>query len=336
MGRSVNRVLVALCSVLLLVLAAGCSVRVREANGGGVVRGGTIRLAMIPKAIGFDYWEHARLGAECAAQQAGNVNVYWDGVTSEDDVSGQQNLLQDVLAQGVNGLVYAATDAKALSQITRTALQQNTAVVNIDSGTTPQPPQVPVFATNNVTASEKGGDLLAQQLGGQGDVAFIEFQPGTSTNETRAQGFKQSLAHHPGLHLVAQQSGQSDYNKSMQVTQDILTAHPNLNGIYAGNEPSVLGAAEAVRQSGRAGKIKIIGWDTSPGQVQALRQGVITGLVAQNPFRMAYDGVRTAVSRIRRENVPTPSTDTGSMLVTQDNLNSPQVQQLLNPKCGPE
>jgi ribose transport system substrate-binding protein len=138
------------------------------------------------------------------------------------------------------------------------------------------------------------------------------------------------------MHLVAQQSGESDYNKSMQVTQDILTAHPDLDGIYAGNEPSVLGAAEAVRQSGRAGKIKIIGWDTSPGQVQSLRQGVITGLVAQNPFRMAYDGVRTAVSRIRRENAPTPSTDTGSMLVTRDNLNSPQVQDLLHPKCGPE
>ena len=335
MRRSVGEVLFALCSVLALLLVAGCSVHVREPNGGGAVRGGTIRLAVIPKAIGFDYWEHARLGAKCAARHAGDVNLYWDGVTSEDDVSGQQNLLQDVLAQGVNGLVYAATDAQALGQVTRTALQQNTAVVNIDSGTKPQPPQVPVFATDNVSASEKGGDLLARQLGERGNVAFVEFQPGTSTNETRALGFERALARHPGLHLVARQSGESDYNKSMQVTQDILTAHPDLNGIYAANEPSVLGAAEAVRQAGRAGQVKIIGWDTSPGQVQSLRQGVITGLVAQNPFRMAYEGVRTAVSRIRHENRPAPGTDTGSVLVTRDNLDSPQVRELLHPQCRP-
>ena len=329
-----RKVLPALCLLLALALVGGCSVHVREPNGGGAVRGGTIRLAVIPKAIGFDYWEHARLGAECAASQEGNVNVYWDGVTSEDDVSGQQNLLQDVLAQGVNGLVYAATDAQALGQVTRTALQQNTAVVNIDSGTKPQPPQVPVFATDNVSAAEKGGDLLAQQLGDRGDVAFIEFQPGTSTNETRAEGFKRALARHPGVHLVAQQSSESDYNKALQVTQDILTANPGLNGIYAGNEPSVLGAAEAVRQSGRAGQVKIIGWDTSPGQVQSLRQGVITGLIGQNPFRMGYLGVQTAVSRIRHENRPPPSTDTGSMLVTRENLNDPAVQELLNPTCA--
>lgn len=330
-----KKVLSATCLLLVLVLASACSVHVRKPTGGGGGNDGTIRLAVIPKAIGFNFWEQVRVGAKCAASKHPNVNLYWDGVTSEDDVSGQQSLLQDVLAQGVDGLVYAATDAKALSQITQGALDQNTAVVNMDSGTTPQPPQVPVFATNNVQAAEKGAELLAQQLGDKGNVAFIEFQPGTSTNETRSQGFKRGLAKHPGIRLVAQQSSESDYNTALQVTQDVLTSNPNLDGIYAGNEPSVLGAAEAVRQSGKAGKVKIIGWDTSQGQIQALNQGVITGLIAQNPFKMGYDAVQTTVSKVRKEQQqPSLETDTGSMLVTKQNMKNPDIQKLLHPSCA--
>ena len=329
-----RKVLPTTCLVMTLALAAGCSAEVRKPTGGGGESGGPIKLAVVPKAIGFDFWEKVRLGAECATSKTPGVQMQWDGVTSESDVSGQQTLLQDMLSRGVNGLVYAATDAKALSQITNQAIQQKTPVVNMDSGTTPQPPDVPVFATNNVEAAEKGTDLLAQQLGDKGKVAFIEFQPGTSTNETRGAGFKRGLAKNPGLQLVAQQSSQSDYNKALQVTQDILTANPDLNGIYAANEPSVLGAAEAVRQSGRVGKVKIIGWDTSQGQIEALRQGVISGLIAQNPFKMGYSAVQSAIGKIRHEQKPEASTDTGSMVINKENLEAPEVQRLLKPSCA--
>ncbi|MGI6781283.1 MAG: substrate-binding domain-containing protein, partial [Acholeplasmataceae bacterium] len=155
------------------------------------------------------------------------------------------------------------------------------------------------------------------------------------TNETRAEGFRKGMAKHPGLQLVAQQSSDSDFNKALQVTQDILTANPDLNGIYAGNEPSVLGAAEAVRQAGKAGQIKIIGWDTSEGEVQALREGVITGLIAQNPFKMGYEAVNAAVGKIRGSaNGPDANTDTGAALITKENLDSPEIQKLLNPSCA--
>ncbi|WP_190817210.1 substrate-binding domain-containing protein [Saccharopolyspora pogona] len=325
-------------SVLLSVVAvlgtAACSVGVHEQTGGGGQQGGPIKLAVVPKAIGFDFWEKVRVGAECAGSKHQDVTVHWDGVHAESDVSGQQSLLQDMLSQGdVKGLVYAATDAKALADITKSAQGQGTTVVNMDSGTTPQPPDVPVFATNNVAAAEQATDLLAEQLGGKGKVAFIEFQPGTSTNETRAEGFKKGMAKHPGLQLVAQQSSDSDYNRALQVTQDILTANPDLNGIYAANEPSVLGAAEAVRQAGKVGQVKVIGWDTSEGEIQGLRDGVITGLIAQNPFKMGFASVNAAIGKIRGSADPMPNPDTGSMLITKGNVDSPEVQKLLNPTC---
>ncbi|PSK97745.1 monosaccharide ABC transporter substrate-binding protein (CUT2 family) [Murinocardiopsis flavida] len=328
-----NKVLSAISLLLVPTLAAACTVQVREPTGAGAGEGETVRIAVVPKAIGFDFWEQVRVGAECAATKHPNISLHWDGATSEDDVSGQQSLLQDLLAQGVHGLVYAATDAKAMADVTETARQQNTTVVNMDSGTDPQPKGVPVYATDNVGAAEEGTDVLAEQLGGTGKVAFIEFQPGTSTNETRAEGFERGLEAHPGLELVARQSSKSDYNTALQVTQDILTANPDLDGIYAGNEPGVLGAAEAVRQAGKAGEVKIVGWDTSEGEIEALREGVVTGLIAQNPFKMGYDSVDAAIGEIRGKADTAPDTDTGAVVIDKDNVDSPEVRKLLNPSC---
>jgi ribose transport system substrate-binding protein len=334
-------VAVLLAASLALVAAAACA-QVRESGGGGEAQGGgggkganaPVELAVVPKAIGFDFWEQVRIGAECAANKAeGQVDVQWDGVTAETDVSGQVNLLQNFITQGVDGLVYAATDAKVLYQVTKSAKQQGVTVVNVDSGTNPQPKDVPVFATDNVAAAKRVPDLLAKELGeGGGKVAFIPFQQGTLTNEQREEGFKEGLKQHPELKLVAEQSSQSNQNIGLQVTEDILTANPDLDAIFAANEPGVLGAAEAVRNAGKAGEIVIVGWDAASEEVQGVREGVITALVVQNPFRMGYDGTNAAVKMVR-QGVQVKGQDTGATIVTKDNLNKPEVQSLLNPSC---
>src|SRR5919202_3807428 len=174
----------------VLTLLVGCA-QVRESGGGKAGKEGQIRLAVVPKAIGFDFWETVRLGAECAGSEYDDVRIQWDGVTAETDVTGQQDLLTNFITQGVDGLVYAATDAKVLANVSRQALDQGLNVVNIDSGTDPQPSEGPVFATDNVAAAEKATQLLADELGEKGGkVAFIQFKPGTATNDTRTEGFK--------------------------------------------------------------------------------------------------------------------------------------------------
>src|SRR4051812_45652509 len=274
------RGIVVVASVLAVVVA-GCG-SVHESgdsgNGGGTTekKPGPLRLAVVPKAVGFDFWEQVKTGAECAASKQKDVKVQWDGVTAETDVSGQVSLLQNFITQQVDGLVYAATDAKVLSDVTKQAMQKKIPVVNIDSGTDPQPKDVPLFATDNVASAEKVPDLMAKAIGSKGgEIAFIPFQRGTSTNEQRAQGFKQGLKKQPELKLVAEQSSQSDYDKALQVTEDILTAHPNLRGIFAANEPGALGAAEAVRRAGKSGKVVIVGWDASPDEIKGVQAGVV-------------------------------------------------------------
>jgi ribose transport system substrate-binding protein len=319
------------------IAVAGCGgVKKHEAGGGGGggTTSGPIRVAVVPKAVGFSFWEDAHKGAECAASKLKNVKVSWDGVAAETDVSGQVDLLQNFLASGVNGLVYAATDAKTLANVTDQALQKGTPVMNIDSGTNPQPPSVPVFATDNVAAARKVPDLIAQKLGKKGGkVAFIPFQAGTVTNDQRTQGFKEGLKKHPELKLVATQSSQSDVNTALRVTQDILTAHPDLNAIFAANEPGVIGAAQAVRQAGKTGKIVIVGWDAAPDEVKGVQSGAISALVVQNPFRMGYDAVNAIVKRIRNGQ-KSRGEDTGVTFVTKQNINDPKVQALLKPSCA--
>ena len=121
---------------------------------------------MVPKAVGFDFWEQVRIGAQCAADKSeGQVDISWDGVTAETNVSGQVDLLTNFITQGVDGLVYAATDAKVLYDVTKNAKDNGVTVVNVDSGTKPQPEDVPLFATDNVAAARKVPDLLAEELG---------------------------------------------------------------------------------------------------------------------------------------------------------------------------
>lgn len=324
-----------LAALVLGVTSCGqVGIQSTSGNGGGNANtNGPIKIAVVPKAIGFSFWESVHQGALCAASKQKQVTVQWDGVTAETDVTGQVNLLQNFITQGVNGLVYAATDAKVLKQVTDQALKNNISVVNIDSGTKPQPSNVPVFATDNVNSAKKAADLLSTALNGKGKIAFIPFQPGTLTNDQRSQGFKQGLATHPGLQLVAEQSSQSDVNTALTVTSDILTANPDLNGIFAANEPGVLGAAEAVRRAGKAGKIVIIGWDASSDEIKGVQQGVISALVVQNPFRMGFDGVNAAVKMIRQR-TQVQNEDTGVTFVTKTNLNDPKVQAVLNPSCA--
>jgi ribose transport system substrate-binding protein len=326
--------------VVVLAFAMSCQAvqqwQLEAGQGGGTKTEGPIKLAVVPKALGFDFWEKVRLGAECAASKHDDVQMVWDGVSQETDVNGQYDLLRTYITQGVDGIVYAATDAKVLGQVTQQALDNGITVVNIDSGTDPQPPEVPVMATDNVAAAENVPKLLSDELAKQGKdggkIAFIPFQPGTGTNDQRKEGFNKSLEDYPDLNVVAEQSSQSDYVLGLQVTENVLTANPDLDGVFAANEPGVLGAAEGLRRPGEAGKVVLVGWDGSPLEEQELRDGIINALVVQNPFEMGYEGVETAVRKIRG-NAEVEAQNTSVTLVTNDNVDDPEVQAVLHPNC---
>jgi ribose transport system substrate-binding protein len=328
------RALSTLIALAAAVAVAGCGVVKDHKAKISLQSTSPIHLAVIPKSVGLDYWSKVHAGASCAASQMRAVKVTWNGVTDETDVVGQLNLLNNYIAQGVNGLVYSATDATAMTEISNSATKAGIKTVSIDSGTTPQPPNVPLIETNNIAAAKMAADQLAKAIGpAGGKVAIIAFHAGTQTNDQRVQGFKAELKRYSKLRLVGIQYSQNDYNTALTVTANILTANPDLKGVFAANEASDVGAVEAIRIAHKAGKVKVVGWDTSPDEVDGVRQGLVAGLVSQDPFRMGYDGVRAAVAMLRHQSKP-KNENTGAVMVTKRSLSTPTVKQFVTPRCG--
>ncbi|PYV12320.1 MAG: sugar ABC transporter substrate-binding protein, partial [Acidobacteria bacterium] len=148
----------------------------------------------------------------------------------------------------------------------------------------------------------------------------------------REQGFRETLGKEfPDLKLVAWQYGMSDRARSLAVTEDILTAHPDLDGIFASNESSTIGAVQALKARGLGGKVKIVGFDSSPSLIDDLRAGVVDSVVLQDPFQIGYQGLKTILDQ-RAGHTPPKRIDLPPTLVTRENLSEPKIQHLLNPE----
>jgi len=285
------------------------------------------QILVSPKGLVHSFWLSVKAGAEEAGREFG-VDIIWKGPSVETDIAGQIGIVEDYINKKVNAIVLAACDATGLVQTVEKAHQAGIPVVTIDSGVDSDIP-VSFIATDNVAAAEKAADVLAELLNGKGEVACIPFVPGAATSIMREKGFKEGLKKYPGLKLVAVQYSQSDVATGMAVTENILTAHPNLAGIFAANEAGAIGSARALVSRGLAGKIKLVAFDAAPNEVEALKQGTIQALIVQNPFKMGYLGVKTAVDVLNGKSVP-KRIDTGVTVVTKENLNTPEVQKLLN------
>jgi len=118
--------------------------------------------------------------------------------------------------------------------------------------------------------------------------------------------------------------------KGMAVTENILTSHPELNGIFASSEPSSVGSAQAIKSRGLTGKVKLVAFDSSDDLVDDLKTGVIDALVAQDPFKMGFEGVK-AVSEKLNGTTPPKKLDLSAVVITKADLEKPEIQQLLHP-----
>ena len=172
---------------------------------------------------------------------------------------------------------------------------------------------------------------LAKILNGHGKVAVIAVVPGGASTLAREQGFKDTLGKEfPNLKIVAFQYGMSDRARSLAVTEDILTANPQLDGVFASNESSTIGAAQAVKERSLARKVKIVGFDSSPSLIDDLRAGVIDSLVLQDPFQIGYQGLKVLLDQRAGRTSP-KRVDLPPTLVTKEDLSTPKIQTLLNP-----
>ncbi|KQQ91096.1 MULTISPECIES: ABC transporter substrate-binding protein [Aureimonas] len=279
------------------------------------------------------YWQIVLAGARKAGQDLG-VNVPELGAQAETDINGQISILENAVAGNPAAIVIAPTERTALGPpITEAA--KSVPIIGIDSSA-----ESTAFTSFLTTDNVQGGRIAADGLAAaikaktgkeEGEVALITNAPNAGSLEERKKGFIEQLAKHPGLKLVADRYADGQAATGLNITTDLLTANPNLVGIFASNLIMAQGAGQAVAENGVKDKVALIGFDSDDRLVGFLKDGVISGLVVQDPYRMGYDGIKTALAASKKETVE-KNVDTGANLVTTENMNEPRSQELLNPK----
>lgn len=323
-------------AVALLGLAlTGCPKETPSApEGGGDGGGGAgrkLRIAVIPKGTTHSFWQAVKAGADAAGAEEG-VEIIWQGPSRETEYTEQMNIVQNQISSRVDGIVLAATHAESLIQPVKEAVDKGIPVVTIDSGLAKdRDPSLCYIATDNVEGGRRAADALAKAIGEKGKVGLMPFLQGAASSDERERGFLEGIKKYPNVQVAVTLYNDSDAAKALDRTAEMLTAHPDLAGIFAANEPGGVGAANYLKQRKLAGKVKLVAYDTSEDELRALEEGTIQALIVQNPYKMGYEGVKTVLKAIRKQPITERYIDSGVMVVTKENLHSDEVQRLLNP-----
>lgn len=329
-GANMKNLRISLCVGAILVFGVGCAPKTNAppTPGHPATGGAKYQILVAPKGLTHSFWLTVKSGADAAAKEV-NAEIIWKGPAQETDIAGQIAIIEDYINKKVDAIVLAACDSKGLIPTIKKAVDARILVITIDSGVESDLP-MSFIATDNIAAAGKAADALANMIGNKGEVACIPFVAGAATSIMREKGFKDQLKKHAGVRLVATQYSQSDVATAMSVTEDILTAHPKLSGIFAANEPGAIGAAQALKGRGLSGKVKVVGFDAAANEVDALKRGTLHALIVQDPFKMGYTGVKSAVDAIHGKQIE-KRIDTGVYVVTKENLSDPEIQKLIAP-----
>ncbi len=277
-------------------------------------------IAVIPKGIASMWWEVVYAGAKKAGDELG-YTILWIGPEQETDREKQIQVVDDAIVRKVKAIVLAPNDNKALVNPVLKIKKAGIPCVIIDSAVdVDSVDYVSFVATDNFLAGGDGARYLGKALNGKGNVILIKFVPNSASTDARAEGFKQTLEQEfPDIELIDEQYTQGTVEDARQKTGDMLVRNKNVDGIFAVNQPSSVGAYKALQASGSAGKIIMVGFDSDPILIEGIGEGDVEALVVQNPFEIGYQGVLAAVSALDGKTVqkkmPIPS-----MIVNKDNL----------------
>ena len=300
---------------------------------GGCARTDRLVIGVAPKGQAHVFWQTVHAGAAAAGQELG-VEIRWNGPAVETEYSSQVQIVESMINARVDGIVLAPTDRVALVGVVERAAREKIPVVIFDSGINTQN-YASFVATDNYAAGRMAARRVGEALGGSGAAALVAMlmnMPGSASTLEREKGFEEALAaEFPGVRIVTRQFGMSDRAKSLAVAEDILTANPQLDAVFASNEPGSVGAAQALKSRGLGGKVKLVGFDSSPTLVEDLKAGVVDALVVQDPFNIGYTAVKTVVAKIKGE-TPARKIDSPARVIAAADLGKPEVQKLLNPE----
>jgi len=295
-----------------------------------------LTIAVIPKGTTHEFWKSIHAGAVQAAQelsaQGQPVTIIWKGPLREDDREQQVQVVEGFSSQGVQGIVLAPLDDRALVRPVEEARRAGIPTVIIDSDLQTDS-TVSFVATDNYKGGQIAADRLGSLLGGKGGVLLLRYAEGSASTAERERGFLEQLkAKYPGIHVVSSdQYAGPTRETAKRASENLLNRfRGGIQGIFAPNESSTIGMLLALQDIGLAGKVRFVGFDATGILLDAIRAGQLDGVVVQNPMRMGYLGVMTMADYLHGKPVER-RIDTGVILVTGSNLDSAATQEVIHP-----
>ena len=285
----------------------------------------TAYIPLISKGFAHQFWQAVKIGSEQAAAEFG-VEVTFEGPDNEGQVDRQIDMLAAALAKNPAAVGFAAVDSQASIPMLREIDEAGVPIIAFDSGVDSDIP-VTTCTTDNLASAALAADEMAKAIGGAGKVAIISHDQTSRTGIDRVVGFEDQVkAKYPDIEIVSVQYGGGDHLISTEITKSILTANPDLKGIFGANEGSAIGVVNGVTESGA--DIVIIGYDSGAAQKDAVRSGLMSGAITQNPVGIGYETVKAAVMTIKGETVP-KIIDTGFYYYTADNMDEEKIAAVL-------
>jgi ribose transport system substrate-binding protein len=294
-----------------------------------------VTIALIPGLTADGFYVTMHKGAEAAAKAVG-ANLIYQGA-AEWNVSLQVPVLEAVIAKKPAAILIAPTDKTQLVQPLKAANDAGIAVICVDtfigngvfqtgSGDADFP--ISYVASDNVLGGRMAGRALAKAIGEKGKVYVSNTKPNVSTTDQREEGFKLEMKKYPNVEILETQFNDDDANKAAAQVQAVIGRVPDLAGVFGANLFSAGGTANGVKQAGKAGKIKLAGFDAPESIVAQLKDGTFELTIAQHPAEIGYFGFMAAYAQVTGNPVPT-AIGTGFTVMTADNIDDPKVSRYL-------
>jgi ribose transport system substrate-binding protein len=315
---------------LAVLLVAGCSSSSQPANRGGSTSGDAApkkgpRIALIMKSLANEFFSTMAEGAQQhQRERQAQYDLIVNGIKDERDLSRQVALVEEMVAGGVDAIVIAPADSKALVPVLRRAQKSGIVVVNIDNRLdtevlAQEGISIPFVGPDNKAGARKVGDYLATRLQPGAAVGILEGIRTSFNGTQRREGFAAAMDA-AGMRIVDSQSAEWEMSKANTVAASMLSEHPEITALLAANDSMALGAVAAVKSAGRTGQVLIVGFDNISAVQEAIREGKVLATADQHGDQLAVFGIEAALQMLANKGAAPEDRETPVDLVTAETL----------------
>jgi ribose transport system substrate-binding protein len=267
-------------------------------------------VALVLKTLNHPFFVDMRRGAQEAADRLG-VQLQVQAAEREIDVEKQMQIVENLIQTGIKVLCITPSGSREIVSALVKARDAGVPIVIVDTrvdakaasdaGVHPQT----FIGSDNYEGGKLAGEYAVKATGGKARVGILEGIPGHETGDSRLRGFRDAVAPHPGIAIVASQPANWERDQGFNVFQNMLQAHADIDTVFAASDLMALGAVEAIAAAGKTGKIRVIGFDALDDAKKAIDAGTMEASVAQFPYEMGKAAVESAVKVMNGEKLPT-------------------------------